>query len=321
MKKMVVFVFLLVLALACAAPPTNRETAETNRNANTAAEPTTPPLTESDAIAKEKAIWDTIKNKDYDAFAAMLADEQIEVLDSGVQDKAGSIAGVKQFEVSEVNFADWKFLPIDKDAVILVYTVNYKGKYQGKPFPPASSRSSSAWVHRGGKWVAMYHQECPVKTTPPPPPPKTTPSPSTTPGGPITTTSDAVANEKAIWEALKARNFDGFAGALAADSLEVEPDGVYDKAGSVKGVQGFDFSKSVLSDFRFASFDADATLVTYTTKLSPSMPAERHSTIWANRAGKWVAVFHHGGTPVAPAPSPSPASSVPKPSTSVSPAK
>ncbi len=315
MKKMFVFVFLLVLAVACAAPPTNKDVADTNRNANTPVEPSIPPFTEAEAVAKEKAIWEAIKNKDYDAFAAMLADEQVEVLDIGVLDKAGSIAGVKELEISEVSFSDWKLLPIDKDAVVLTYKVDYKGKYKGRAFPPASSRSSSAWVHRGGKWVAMYHQECPVKTMPPPPPPKTAPSPGPTPA-PVTTGSDVLANEKAIWEALKARNFDGFASALAPESIEIEPDGVYDKAGTVKGVQAVDFSKAVLSDFKSVSFDADAALVTYTSKLSPSMPAERHSTIWANRGGKWSAVFHHGGTPVALAP---PAPPAPKATASVSP--
>jgi hypothetical protein len=29
-----------------------------------------------------------------------------------------------------------------------------------------------------------------------------------------------------------------------------------------------------------------------------SHDGERHSTIWVNRDGKWLGLFHHGGTPV-----------------------
>ena len=148
MKKILILVSMLTVAAACAAPPSNQPTLDTNRNANVAANTSAPTVSEADAIAKEKAIWDTIKQKDYEAFADMLAEDQVEVATDGVHDKAGSIAGVKQFEPSEVNFSEWKFLPIDKDAFIVVYTAASKGKYQGKPFPPTTARCSSAWVRR-----------------------------------------------------------------------------------------------------------------------------------------------------------------------------
>ena len=143
MKKIFALVSLLVVAAACAAPPTNREaTVSTNSNTNTAA--TTPAgMTEAVAITTEKAIWDTIKEKDYDAFASMLATDSMEVTPDGVLDKAGSVAGVKDFEPSEVTFSDWKFLPIDKDAFVVIYNVNVKGKYKGKEFPLETARRLS----------------------------------------------------------------------------------------------------------------------------------------------------------------------------------
>lgn len=299
MKKNSALVLLLVLAAACAAPPTNREAAPTNSVAT--ATPASIALSEADAIAKEKAIWDTIKNKDYDTFGNMLADDEVEVLADAVYDKAGSIAAVKDFELTEITFADWKFLPIDKDAVVLTYRVTMKGKYKGKKFPTESARASSAWVNRNGKWLAIYHQECPVSTTPPPPaagssPAKTRATPASSPT-PATTGADPVASEAALWETLKSKNYDGFAAFLAADAIEVEPNGVFDKAGSVKGVSQFDFSNVQLSEFKSVPFDSDAALITYLVKIPGPEPAERHSTIWAKRDGKWLAVFHHG-TPV-----------------------
>jgi len=312
MKKIFLLISVLILTGACAAPPANREATPP-----AAASPAAKAMTETDAIAKEKAVWDTIKNKDWDAFGNMLADDQMEVTGDGVNDKAASIASVKKFEPTEVVFSDWKFLSIDKDAFIVIYTANTKGKYDGKEFKPLSARASSAWVNRGGKWLAIYHQECQVK--PPMPPAKTsTKSPATAAASPAASPvlkaagPDAIANEKMVWDLFKTKNWDAFAALLATDSIEVESDGVYDKAGSVKGVSTFDAAKFELSDFKTVNLDADAMLVTYVSKMSGMAgDGERHSTIWVNRDGKWLALFHHGGTtvnkpapPAAPTPAP-----------------
>jgi hypothetical protein len=296
MKKIFVIISVLALAAACATTPTTPPPAD----ANVASTPAPVALTEADAIAKEKAIWDTITTKDYVAFGDMLAADQLEVMDVAVHDKAASIADVKDFEPAELTFADWKFLPIDKDAGIIYYTVSYKGKYKGKDFPMTTVRASSAWVNRDGKWLAVFHQECTLKPAAPSTaaPAKAAASPATAAPVPATG-ADPAANEKIVWDLFKTKNYDGFAALLAPDFIEVEPDGVYDKAGSVKTVSLFDASKAVLSDWKTANLDADAALVVYTAK-SPGGPAdgERHSTIWVNRGGKWLGLFHHGGTMV-----------------------
>ncbi|HUS10675.1 MAG TPA: nuclear transport factor 2 family protein [Pyrinomonadaceae bacterium] len=302
MKKMLILLAALTVAAACAAPPTNQTT---TANTNSAATPSTPMMTEADAVAKEKAIWDTIKNKNYEAFANMLAEDQVEVSGEAVWDKTAAVASIKEFEPIEFTLSEWKFLSIDKDAYIVNYTANVKGKYRGKEFPVESARASSAWVNRNGRWLAIYHQECPVR---PPMPPaankpaaaKASPSPA---AAPATTTagSDPIANEKMVWDLFKSKNYDAFATLLASDFMEVEPDKVYDKAGSVVGVAQFDASKAVLSDWKAVQLDDDASLVTYVAKVPlPGAPAmgERHTSIWANRDGRWLAVFHHGGTPV-----------------------
>ena len=114
------------------------------------------------------------------------------------------------------------------------------------------------------------------------------------------TGADPAANEKMVWDALKANDSDAFAAFLAADFVEVEQDAVSDKAGSVKGVSQIDLSKASLSEWKTVSFDDDAKLVTYMLKLPGAKPdQERHTTIWVNRGGKWLALFHQG-TPVAP---------------------
>ena len=320
MKKILILVSMLTVAAACAAPPPNQPTLDTNRNANVATDTSAPTVSEADAIAKEKAIWDTISQKNYEAFADMLAEDQVEVATDGVHNKAESIANVKQFEPSEVIFSDWKFLPIDKDGFVVVYTAASKGKYQGKPFPPTTARCSSAWVRRNNKWLAVYHQECAIKKSPPPPPPKPASSPAPKPmvgtPGP-----DPIENEKLVWDLFKSKNYDAFAELLAPEFLEVEPDNYYDKAGSVKGVSMFDASKSVLSDWKAVKLDETSSLVTYMVKDAGYAPkGERHSTIWVHRGGKWLGLLHHGGTPVEKPSATNEPKASPSPATKASPA-
>ena len=303
MKKIFALVPLLIFAIACTAPPGNTNMTS---NANKAGEMKSTGPSEADIIAKEKAGWDAIKKKDWDALGKLLAPDFIDVEDDGVYDKAGSIASLKDYNLAEVTFSDWKMLTIDKDAVILTYNLNPKGTNKGQTVPPGPYHAAAAYVNRNGEWVGIYYQQTLAKTAPPSPSPggnqpaKASASPAAKPGE---TGSDAAANEKLVWDALKKKDYDAFAAYLASDAMEVEADGVYDKAGSKKNVSMFDASKTELSDWKTVKFDSDASLVTYLVKTPGMNPdQERHSTIWVNRDGKWLALYHQG-TPVAqPAP-------------------
>jgi hypothetical protein len=98
-----------------------------------------------------------------------------------------------------------------------------------------------------------------------------------------------------IWGFLKAGQVDAFGNLIATDAIEVEPNGVWDRAGIINSVNGMDFSKSTISDFKTLNIDSDAALVTYLVTIPGAKPPqERHTTIWALRDGTWKAVFHHG---------------------------
>src|SRR5687767_15411302 len=104
MKKLVLFVFVLLIAGACAVPPTNQSVA-TNTSSTS---PAVAPLTEAEAIAKEKAVWDTLKAKDFAAFETMLAADYLEILPDGVNDRARTSTEVKNLEITDVTFSDWR---------------------------------------------------------------------------------------------------------------------------------------------------------------------------------------------------------------------
>lgn len=303
MKKILALVSFLVVAAACSTEPTTNT--GTNSNAKTAVSKSTAP-SEGDVTAREKATWEAIKKKDYDGFGNMLASDSILVKDDGVYDKAGIVAYVKDLNITDATFSDWKMLPIDNDAVIVTYNTNLKATYKGEAVPPGPYHSAAAWVNRDGKWLDFYYQESLAKPMPPPPPPSSSPSASkpvkaaASPAAkPAQAGPDPIANEKIVWDTFKSKNYDAFAALLAPAFVEIESTGVYDKAGAVKGAAEFDATKFELSEWKSAKLDNDASLVTYLVKpADPKVDSERHTSIWASRGGKWMALLHVG-TPVA----------------------
>jgi len=309
MKRILALGSLLVLAAACANQMDNKNM--TNANSGTGTKTAAAAPSEADLVAKEKGAWDAFKKKDADAFGKFVTSDYIEVLDSGISDKAKAIGGMKDFDITDVTFSDWKMTPIDKDAALLTYKVNVKGKYKGEDIPAGPYYEASAYVNRNGEWQSIYYQETLSAKMPPPPPTadkKAPSSPATAPAKPPETGSDPIANEKIVWDLFRAKNWDGFASLLAPEFMEAEASGVYDKSGSVKGLQEMpgDMSQFDLADWKAISFDDDAKLVTYTVTSKGAKPEkEYHSTIWVNRGGKWMGLYHQG-TPSSPSPAEKP---------------
>jgi hypothetical protein len=306
MKKILVLAFLLIAAAACSTTSSGNKDVMANANsanANKGGETKSAAMvSESDIIAKEKASWDAIKKKDWDGFAKMLASDYIEILDDGVHDKASALREIKDFDLSDVTFADWKMLPIDKDAVIITYTATSKATFKGEAVPPGPYREASAYVNRNGEWVAVFYQETLARTPPPlssptaSQPSKQVPSPTAKPAEPG---ADVTANEKLVWDALKTKNYDAFGSYLASDIINIQPEGAQNKESTLQGISMADFSKAQVGDWKTVKFDEDASLITYTVTI-PGMKPEKqyHSTIWVKRDSKWEALFHQG-TPAA----------------------
>jgi hypothetical protein len=309
MKRIILLAALLLAATACktAEAPSNANAtppANTNASSTPKAEATT--STDSPVIAKEKEIWDNIKKKDPEAFAAMLAEDFVYISNDGLYDKAGTVNGIKQIAPTDITLSDWKTVMANKDTAVVTYTVEMKGTSGGEPMPPGAMRAGSVWVNRGGKWVGVFHQDTPVETPPPDMAAgnkaETRPTPQGTPKSAEPVSDDPVVREKQVWDAIKKKDYDRFASFLADDQIEVFGWGVNDKAASVEGVQHADLSKAVLSDFRMAKISEDVSIVTYMIKGGGDIPpaGARASTTWVKRDGKWLAIYHQDTT-IAPA--------------------
>jgi uncharacterized protein (TIGR02246 family) len=135
-------------------------------------------------------------------------------------------------------------------------------------------------------------------------PPTATATPASTPA-PGAASSEAkggldatlIAQEKEVWEAMKKKDLQGFAGYLAEDMIYVTKTGVHTKAETVKGIADGPMPELTLDDWKVTMIDNDAAIVTYRMNIKavacgPAATSERNSTVWAKRNGKWLVVFH-----------------------------
>jgi hypothetical protein len=304
MKRIILLALVVLAATSCATTPPAPSNVNANANANTSASPSASPKAEANTVsadtitAREKEIWDKIKTKNPEAFSAMLADDFVYVTEDGVYDRAGTTDSIKQMALTDLSFADWKVVTLDKDAAVVTYTVTAKGTSGGQPIPATPMRASSLWANRGGKWVGVFHQDTAVME----PPPSDSSAKKTPPAaGPKSTeppADDPVAREKQVWDAIKKGDYDRFASFLAEDQIEVFGWGVNDKAGSIEGIKNANLASGTLSDFKTIKVDDDAVVVTYVIKGGGDLPptGSYGSTAWAKRDGKWLAVYHQDTT-------------------------
>src|ERR1700730_5765581 len=122
MKKFLALLPMLVLVAACSGPPTNRAgvVSSTNKACETKSATRVSP---AEIEVREQGFWEPIEKKNYDAFADMLSSDHLEVEPDGVYDKAAILANVKDINISDITFSDWKMLSICRDAVIILYNV------------------------------------------------------------------------------------------------------------------------------------------------------------------------------------------------------
>src|SRR5438105_9674665 len=123
------------------------------------------------------------------------------------------------------------------------------------------------------------------------------PAATATPAG--VTQADIEAKERQVLDAIKAKNWDAFAGFLADDFTFVTSDGVSDKAKTTDMIKKYDLTEITLSDIKFVKVDDDLAVIAYSSTEKSTYDGKPNdgkpiynSSAWANRGGKWVVVYH-----------------------------
>jgi hypothetical protein len=115
-------------------------------------------------IATEKKLWEAWKNKDVKPFKANLSADSIMIGDTGVANKTTAVKDLESMacEVKTYELSDIKVTFLNSSAALLTYKATQDVTCGGQA-APAAVWASSAYVMRGGKWLAASHQETVAK--------------------------------------------------------------------------------------------------------------------------------------------------------------
>lgn len=114
---------------------------------------------ESKIIALDKLGWQAWKNNDPSWFEKNTTEGFISISSDGTSNKAEVLKSIAtDCEVASFSLANFKFVMLDKNAVLLTYTATQDAICGGKK-APTNLQVAVNYVNRGGKWLeAMYMQ-------------------------------------------------------------------------------------------------------------------------------------------------------------------
>ena len=116
--------------------------------------------------AMEQAINAAIQKGDATAFKANIADDAITMDGNGAMPIAEFLKVFGQFKVTSFAIDQSKVTFLNDTTAIHTYRWTGKGSMMGQAMS-SPTWSSTTWVKRGGKWVAVFHQETIATATPP----------------------------------------------------------------------------------------------------------------------------------------------------------
>jgi hypothetical protein len=123
---------------------------------------------EKQIIANERAINEAIAKGDMKTFHANLAPDAV-AIDPGGISKANAPEFDKMLQglkMQSWNIDGSQFYWVNDSTVVHMYRWTGKGTYQGQPVP-SPTWSSTLWSNKGGKWLAVFHQETTAMAPPP----------------------------------------------------------------------------------------------------------------------------------------------------------
>ena len=118
--------------------------------------------------ANETKIDQAFAKGDVATMKTMIADDAV-AMDAGgatgVADMFKMIA-TANMKITDVALTNLKYVWADDNTAVLTYTLTGKGTMDGQPVP-SPVYASTVWTKRGGKWIAVFHQETIAAPVPP----------------------------------------------------------------------------------------------------------------------------------------------------------
>jgi len=106
----------------------------------------------------EKSAWEAYKNKQADAFKALMSKDYCGVYAEGVKNLDAELADMGKSDLRDYSFTDMKVVFPHPKLAIVTYKAKVQASSDGKDMS-GTYNSGSVWVHEGGKWVGAFHTE------------------------------------------------------------------------------------------------------------------------------------------------------------------
>ena len=106
----------------------------------------------------EKSAWEAYKNKQADAFKALMSKNYCGVYAEGVKNLDKEVADMAKTDLREYSFADMNVVFPHPKVAIVTYKATVQASSDGKDMS-GTYNSGSVWIQQGGKWVGAFHTE------------------------------------------------------------------------------------------------------------------------------------------------------------------
>ncbi len=106
----------------------------------------------------EKSAWEAYKNKQVDAFKALMSKDYYGVYAEGVKTLEGEVTGMAKSDLRDYSFSDIKVVFPHPKMAVMTYKAKVQATADGKDVS-GTYNSGSVWVQQGGKWVGAFHTE------------------------------------------------------------------------------------------------------------------------------------------------------------------
>lgn len=124
------------------------------------AQSTTPTPAKADAvlIANEHALYDAVATADSATFRSLVLPEGVWTTRRGFVPLKLLAGGLGSFNLTKWDIVNPHVTWLDKESAIVLYILQASGTVEERDVAQTAF-ASTAWVKRGGKWVAAHHQE------------------------------------------------------------------------------------------------------------------------------------------------------------------
>ncbi|HKO20678.1 MAG TPA: nuclear transport factor 2 family protein [Acidobacteriaceae bacterium] len=113
-------------------------------------------------LQREAAVWNAVKAKRMDVFAASMTPNFVGMYAFGRHDRTDELRVVRNQTLRSFALANFRAVMIGPTDMLVTYTADVRGSEDGEDF---SGRywNTSLWHHSGGKWLTAYHGEAKAK--------------------------------------------------------------------------------------------------------------------------------------------------------------